>query len=201
MSHLNVYIMNKVRKLLLVCGCFLGSMSLSAEVTSGSDFEILMQKIRQDFSKNPSIDEALSFYREGAFTDVDYESIQRTDWPPLVHLQRVSDFVFAYTNPENPYYADGRLFDKIQAGLELWHERNPCVLTGGIIRLPSRRNSVFCLFRCVLVKGRFRKYWRQRSCNVCGRTADILPDGLEPTGRILLYIGFIELAFRRMMLT
>lgn len=64
MSHLNVYIMNKVRKLLLVCGCFLGSMSLSAEVTSGSDFEILMQKIRQDFSKNPSIDEALSFYRE-----------------------------------------------------------------------------------------------------------------------------------------
>ena len=56
--------MNKVRKLLLVCGCFLGSMSLSAEVTSGSDFEILMQKIRQDFSKNPSIDEALSFYRE-----------------------------------------------------------------------------------------------------------------------------------------
>ena len=76
MSHLNVYIMNKVRKLLLVCGCFLGSMSLSAEVTSGSDFEILMQKIRQDFSKNPSIDEALSFYREGAFTDVDYGSIQ-----------------------------------------------------------------------------------------------------------------------------
>ena len=42
MSHLNVYIMNKVRKLLLVCGCFLGSMSLSAEVTSGSDFEILI---------------------------------------------------------------------------------------------------------------------------------------------------------------
>ena len=125
MSHLNVYIMNKVRKLLLVCGCFLGSMSLSAEVTSGSDFEILMQKIRQDFSKNPSIDEALSFYREGAFTDVDYGSIQRTDWPPLVHLQRVSDFVFAYTNPENPYYADDRLFDKIQAGLEFWHERNP----------------------------------------------------------------------------
>ena len=81
--------MNKVRKLLLVCSCFLGSMSLSAEVTSGSDFEILMQKIRQDFSKNPSIDEALSFYREGAFTDVDYGSIQRTDWPPLVHLQRV----------------------------------------------------------------------------------------------------------------
>ena len=60
MSHLNVYIMNKVRKLLLVCGCFLGSMSLSAEVTSGSDFEILMQKIRQDFSKNPSIDDGES---------------------------------------------------------------------------------------------------------------------------------------------
>ena len=117
--------MNTIRKLLLLWSCILGSLSLAAEEPSGSDFEILMQKIRKDFSKNPSIDEALSCYREGAFTDVDYGSIRRTDWPPLIHLQRVSDFVFAYTNPDNPYYADDRLFDRIQAGLEFWHERNP----------------------------------------------------------------------------
>lgn len=134
MSHLNVYIMNKVRKLLLVCGCFLGSMSLSAEVTSGSDFEILMQKIRQDFSKNPSIDEALSFYREGAFTDVDYGSIQRTDWPPLVHLQRVSDFVFAYTIRRIRIMLMTVCLTRFRPDWSSGMNGIPGVITGGIIR-------------------------------------------------------------------
>lgn len=51
---------------------------------SNNDFEVLMQKIRIDFAKNPSIDEALKKYNEadGSFTDVDYGSIQRTNWPP-----------------------------------------------------------------------------------------------------------------------
>ena len=48
---------------------------------NNNDFEVLMQKIRTDFAKNPSIDEALKKYNEadGSFTDVDYGSIQRTN--------------------------------------------------------------------------------------------------------------------------
>lgn len=94
---------------------------------NSDDFELLMQKIRHDFTKNPSIDGALKKYNEadGSFTDVDYGSIQRTNWPPLVHIERLSDFAFAYTNPKNKYYKDEALFDKIQKGLEYWHERNP----------------------------------------------------------------------------
>lgn len=91
------------------------------------DFEVLMQKIRIDFAQNPSIDEALKKYNEadGSFTDVDYGSIQRTNWPPLEHIDRLYNFVFAYTNPSNKYYKDENLFAKIQQGLEYWHERNP----------------------------------------------------------------------------
>lgn len=60
-----------------------------------------MQKIRQDFvSNNPSIDGSLAKYNEqdGSFNDVDYASEQMTNWPPLIHVERISDFVFAYTN-------------------------------------------------------------------------------------------------------
>lgn len=96
-------------------------------IQSGDEFETLMQKIRQDFVSNPSIDEALIKYnaQDGSFTDVDYASIQRTNWPPLVHVERINDFVYAYTNPENKYFGDESLYDKIVKGLEFWHERNP----------------------------------------------------------------------------
>lgn len=97
------------------------------DLQSGDEFETLMQKIRQDFVANPAIDEALAKYNEqdGSFTDVDYASIQRTNWPPLVHVERISDFVFAYTNPKNKHFGEEALYDKIVKGLEFWHERNP----------------------------------------------------------------------------
>ena len=63
--------------------------------TPGSDneYEALMQKIRLDFAKNPSIDKDLKTYNEadGSFTDVDYASIERTNWPPMKHIDRLSD--------------------------------------------------------------------------------------------------------------
>lgn len=112
---------------LLVC---FGSYTMhldAAQDIERNEFEILMQKIRQDFACNPEIDNALDRYNEkdGSFTDVDYSSIQRTHWPPLVHVERISDFVFAYTNPENKYYQDSTLYKKIEKGLDFWHERNP----------------------------------------------------------------------------
>lgn len=97
---------------------------------SVSEFEMLMRKIRQDFAKNPKselIEEALQMYdaSNGSFKDVDYSSIQRTKWPPMTHLERMSDFAFAYTNPQNKYYQNSSLFEKIEKGLEFWHQRDP----------------------------------------------------------------------------
>lgn len=96
-------------------------------IDNHNEFETLMKKIRQDFAQNPHIEEALKKYNEkdGSFTDIDYSSIQRTKWPPMTHIERLYDFAFAYTTPKNRYYKDKLLFDKIQKGLEYWHERNP----------------------------------------------------------------------------
>lgn len=98
-----------------------------SSVDSKNEFEVLMAKIRLDFAQNPQIEEALKKYNEkdGSFTDVDYTSIRRTEWPPMTHIERLYDFAFAYTNSKNKYYKDSSLFNRIQKGLEFWHERNP----------------------------------------------------------------------------
>lgn len=108
--------MRKVLTLLLIFCFWLGySCSIQAQhISQGNEFEALMQKIRQDFAQNPDITQGLEKYnvQDGSFTDVDYASIQRTNWPPLVHINRISDFVFAYTNPENRYYQNEDLYNK-----------------------------------------------------------------------------------------
>jgi chondroitin AC lyase len=98
--------------------------TLSAQT---DDFELLMQRVRREFARNPDIDKALAEYNtsDGSFRDVDYASIRRTNWPPLLHVDRMYDFAFAYTNPDNPHYRDASLFEKIRQGLAFWQQRNP----------------------------------------------------------------------------
>lgn len=112
-----------------LCG-YIGAEPYAGPQVKDNEFEQLMEKIRHDFATNPpkeTIEEALKHYNDadGSFNDVDYASIQRTNWPPLLHVDRIYSFAFAYTNAENPYYGDKKLFDKIVKGLEYWHERNP----------------------------------------------------------------------------
>ena len=92
-----------------------------------NEFEMLMDKIRADFAGNPSIDEYLTKYNaaDGSFTDIDYSRTDRTNWEPLIHIDRVYDFVFAYTNPKNKHYRQEALYSKIVAALEYWYRRNP----------------------------------------------------------------------------
>lgn len=118
---------------LMIAMCNFAGAGLSATTApqvKNNEFEQLMKKIRQDFARNPApekIEKALATYNEadGSFTDVDYASIQRTNWPPLVHVNRLYDFAFAYTTPGNKYHEDENLFKQIVKGLEYWYERNP----------------------------------------------------------------------------
>ena len=95
--------------------------------SDNDEFETLMEKIRKDFAQNPLIDEFLHKYdtAKGCFTDVDYSRRDRTNWDPLTHIDRLYDFAFAYTNPQNTYYQNEDIYNKIVKGLEYWYERNP----------------------------------------------------------------------------
>lgn len=109
-------------------------MPLTANSTNTSsannEFEILMNRIRQSFAKNPTdemIEKSLQAYDSvnGSFKDIDYGNILDTGWPPMLHLNRIYDFVFAYAHPQNKYYKNNLLYDKINKGLTFWHQCNP----------------------------------------------------------------------------
>jgi len=101
--------------------------SICTPVLQNDDFDILMEKIRESFAENPNIDKALELYDDiqGCFIDIDYARRDRTNWMPLIHVDRLYDFAFAYTNPQNSYYQKEELYHKIIKGLEYWFHRNP----------------------------------------------------------------------------
>lgn len=101
--------------------------SICTSALQNDDFDILMKKIRDGVAENPNIDKTLELYDDvqGCFIDIDYARRDRTNWMPLIHVDRLYDFVFAYTNPKNPYYQDEDLYHKIVKGLEYWHHRHP----------------------------------------------------------------------------
>lgn len=101
--------------------------SICTSALQNDDFDILMKKIRDGVAENPNIDKALKLYDDvqGCFIDIDYARRDRTNWMPLIHVDRLYDFVFAYTHPKNSYYQNEDLYHKIVKGLEYWHHRNP----------------------------------------------------------------------------
>lgn len=87
-----------------------------------NDYEMFMEKIRNTTIKNPSIDKNLALFQEnGSFSDIDYDDTQMTNWTPIKHIERLSDFVYAYTNEKNKYYQNEDLYQKIVKGLEYWY--------------------------------------------------------------------------------
>lgn len=62
---------------------------------------------------------------DGAFPTIDYKSTVRTNWPPLVHLDRLMVMGLAYTNAESSYYGDGVLKEKMDAMLRYWQNEQP----------------------------------------------------------------------------
>lgn len=88
-----------------------------------NDYEMFMEKIRNTTIKNPSIDKNLALFQEnGSFSDIDYDDTQMTNWTPIKHIERLSDFGYAYTNEKNKYYQNEDLYQKIVKGLEYWYD-------------------------------------------------------------------------------
>lgn len=61
----------------------------------------------------------------GEFSDINYKDQSKTNWQPIDHLDRVKDFVFAYTMTQTNYFEKEELYTKIVASLEAWYAQNP----------------------------------------------------------------------------
>lgn len=61
----------------------------------------------------------------GSFTDVDYTSTVRTNWPPEIHLNRIITMALAYTTETSSYYENSNLKNNMEAMLQYWQDTNP----------------------------------------------------------------------------
>lgn len=71
---------------------------------------------------------ALALWQEsGRFSDIDYtdRNGRDKDWESLVHVERMRDFVFAYTMPGSGFYENEDLYNKIVISLSSWVNNHP----------------------------------------------------------------------------
>lgn len=125
--------------LILFSVCYLlpscGSKNTQPEKISPEKvYDVILERIQNDFESKIDIATAakdipgyLEKYdaEQGSFSDVDYAAIDRTNWPPLRHIERLYVMAFAYTMPDNPYYQDESILKAIEKGLEFWCNRDP----------------------------------------------------------------------------
>lgn len=100
----------------------------TSEKEEGDVYKKIMARISEDFTVNPDIVNSLKLYDDtkGCFTDVNYASTSYIGgWEPITHVDRLYDFVFAYTNTANAYYQNEDIYDKIVQGLEYWYACDP----------------------------------------------------------------------------
>lgn len=99
----------------------------------GDVFELISSRIRGEIHAGvnlpgieKSVTKEINFYSwDGSFSDVDYDAKNLTGWPPLKHIDRLYNFVLAYTTPDNKYYKDQNIYEIIEKGLSFWYNRNP----------------------------------------------------------------------------
>ena len=62
---------------------------------------------------------------DGSYIDVDYASTDRTNWPPLPHLDRQLAMGLAYTHEASAYYGNDELKAKLDLMLTYWQAVKP----------------------------------------------------------------------------
>lgn len=126
-----------------------GSATITATATSNSSltatcqvvveetpvFDVFMQRIvNEAFTERISIVANLvsnvngylaQLQPNGSFTDVNYASTNRTNWDPLVHLNRMIEMALAYTYSGSSLVGDANLKSKLDLMLQYWQSQAP----------------------------------------------------------------------------
>lgn len=93
--------------------------------------EMIIKKIASDnlLSVNDveALDRNVAYYLseiadDGHFPDVDYGDKSRTNWKPMLHLDKLYQMVLAYVIPDGSHFQQQQLYEKIVRGLEYWNK-------------------------------------------------------------------------------
>lgn len=121
-----------MKKIFLILSYILFFTSLYAD-GSKDVYQLISSRIRAEAQAGININEIektvteglKTYNQDGSFSDINYDAKDLTNWPPLKHIDRLTNFVFAYTIPDNKYYKDQNVYEIIQQGLSFWYDRNP----------------------------------------------------------------------------
>lgn len=126
-----------------------GSATITATATSNSSltatcqivveetpvFDVFMQRIVNDaFAERISnvanlVSNVTGYLAQlqpnGSFSDVNYASTDRTNWEPLVHLNRMVEMALAYTYSGSSLVGDATLKSKLDLMLQYWQSQAP----------------------------------------------------------------------------
>lgn len=120
----------------ILSSSFLVVLMFSCDNKKKDVFEVIQSRIVKDFESKININEVVSKvpdylekynHNTGEFIDVDYQAIDRTNWPPLIHIFRLYDLTYAYTikGKNNPYFENPSIIEVIEKGINFWCEKQP----------------------------------------------------------------------------
>lgn len=117
--------------MLLSVVAFIPCANLSARNIGGadaSDIDIIMEKIR-DLNVYSPQDSIIENYikgmgADGSWADINYKDESKA-WEPQIHYYRLLPMSYAYISPQNTYYKNNDLYEKIVLGIHYWLEINP----------------------------------------------------------------------------
>lgn len=91
---------------------------------------IISDVVASKISSMAKLDQNVASYlgqlkEDGSFPDIDYSSKDRTDWPPMQHIDRLLAMGLAYTQTGSTYHANDELKAKMDLMLTYWHSQQP----------------------------------------------------------------------------
>ncbi len=90
--------------------------------SADTDFQTIKEKLKKTvYSSTADPAELLEKWQEdGSFSGIDYSSDDRSMWPAVDHLSNCKTMAIAAYSPENTYYQNAELKDKLAKSLDFW---------------------------------------------------------------------------------
>lgn len=118
------------------CLLFLGfwiNFHFSAFASPPDDFEIIMERIFNDYQKSPNtptldqnVNELLNtLLPDGSWPDINYGDNSQTNWSPNIHLKRLGSLTKAYTRSSSSLFEDTALYGRIVQAMQFWTNLDP----------------------------------------------------------------------------
>jgi len=123
-----------LRKLIAIVFILLSSNLFSQSSVESNAFTKILDNVfikeQNPFNPGSNKDKWINKYlgemkEDGSWTDIDYTRKDITTWTPIEHLKRLKTISLVYTNKNDTYFNNTKLYTALVLGLRYWYLQNP----------------------------------------------------------------------------